>query len=203
MSYTKRNARRPFTAQARVRLLAALSAMMVAVLGAGCIEVGDQPTYPIEIFSEMHYSQAYRAQESPRHQGVESAVAFEEAGVDTVVEETAAEEQITAENYDVERAGELYRVNCSVCHGVNGLGDGPATQHITWSGSRWADVNGEPYNAPPDLLQSRTRMSPDATFGVVTNGIQLMPEFGPLLSDEERWQIVRYLFDEENGLGSD
>ena len=37
-------------------------------------------TYPIEIFTEMHYSQAYRSQEIPRLSGVESAVAYNGEG---------------------------------------------------------------------------------------------------------------------------
>jgi mono/diheme cytochrome c family protein len=32
-------------------------------------------------------------------------------------------------------------------------------------------------------------------FGLVTNGILVMPRFGPLLSEAERWDIVRYIFD--------
>lgn len=156
-------------------------------------------TYPIEIFTEMHYSQSYRSQEIPRLGGVESAVAYDGQGsAQAVLNVLPANE---AHPYDAEAGSELYRVNCAACHGVSGLGDGPAAAHITSPNSTFAD-GGSTYIAPPNLQDSRTRLSEDAMFSLVTNGILVMPRFGPLLSEEERWDVVRYIFDTSvSGLG--
>lgn len=170
-------------------LLIALASF--ALLATACVQ--DSGTYPIEIFTEMHYSQAFRSQEIPRLPGVASAVVYEGQGnVQDVLNVLPAN---IAHPYDAKAGAELFRVNCSVCHGTQGLGDGPAAGHITSTGSAWFADTGAAYNGPPNLQDSRTRLSEDAMFGIVTSGILVMPRFGPLLSEAERWDIVRYIFD--------
>jgi mono/diheme cytochrome c family protein len=190
--YISRNVRSRFAGR---RLLIALAS--VALLSAACVQ--ESGTYPIEIFTEMHYSQAYRSQEIPRLGGVESAVAYDgEGDAQTVLNVLPANE---AHPYDATAGAELYRVNCSACHGVGGLGDGKAAAHITSPNSTFAD-GGSTYPAPPNLQDSRTRINEDAMFSLVTNGILVMPRFGPLLSEEDRWDVVRYIFDTSgSGLG--
>ncbi|MDP6823940.1 MAG: cytochrome c [Dehalococcoidia bacterium] len=171
----------------------------VAILAAACVQ--ESGTYPIETFTEMHYSQAYRSQEIPRLPGVESAVAYNgEGNAQDVLEVLPANE---AHPYDAEAGAELYRVNCSVCHGVSGLGDGSAVAHIISANSAWAsDHNGVAYNAPPDLQELRDSRGETGMFSIVDTGGILMPKFGPLLSEAERWDIIRYIFDESGtGLG--
>ena len=157
-------------------------------------------TYPIEIFTEMHYSQSYRSQEIPRLPGVASAVAYDGQGnAQAILNVLPAKE---AHPYDSVAGAELYRVNCSVCHGLEGLGDGKAAAHITSPNSAWVTDTGSAYNAPPNLKDSRARLSEDAMFTLVSNGILVMPRFGPLLSEEELWDVVRYIFDTTGtGLG--
>ena len=178
------------------RLLIALAS--VALLAVACVQ--ESGTYPIEIFTEMHYSEAFRSQEIPRLPGVESAAAYNgEGNVQNVLNVLPANE---AHPYDAGAGAELFRVNCSVCHGVAGMGDGPAAAHITSPNSAWATDTGAPYGVPPNLQDSRTRLNEDAMFGIVSNGILVMPRFGPLLSEAERWDIVRYVFDTSGtGLG--
>ena len=47
------------------RALLPVAAVIVAVFGATACAVQETNTYPIEIFSEMHYSQSTRMQEPP------------------------------------------------------------------------------------------------------------------------------------------
>ncbi|MDA1258346.1 MAG: cytochrome c [Chloroflexi bacterium] len=180
----------------RKRVLLALAS--VALLSIACVQ--DSGTYPIEIFTEMHYSPAFRSQEIPRLGGVESAVVYDGRGnAEDVANILPAN---IAHPYDAKAGAELYRVNCAACHGAQGLGDGPAALHITSTGSAFAEENGVPYNAPPNLQVSRTVLNEDGVFGIVTGGIIVMPRFGPLLSEAERWDIVRYIFDNSaSGLG--
>jgi mono/diheme cytochrome c family protein len=188
-----RNVRSRFAGR---RLLIALASF--AILATACVQ--ESGTYPIEIFTEMHYSQAYRSQEIPRLSGVKSAVAYNgEGDAQTVSNILPARE---AHAYDAGAGAELFRVNCSACHGQAGLGDGPAAAHITSPNSAWATDNGSPYNGPPDLQVSRTVINEDAMFSIISNGILVMPRFGPLLSEAEIWDVVRYIIDTSGtGLG--
>ncbi len=105
--------------------------------------------------------------------------------------------------YDPEVAGELYRVNCSVCHGMSGMGDGPAAKHITSTGSIYAKQNdGKPYAQPTNLIELRAERTPEVWFAVMNSGVNVMPRFGALLSEEDIRDVIAYLFDEETGVGT-
>jgi len=104
--------------------------------------------------------------------------------------------------YSPERASELYRVNCAVCHGSAGLGDGPAAQHISNSFSYYASETGQAYPKPTNLQTTRVNKSEEVVFSIISNGIVVMPKWRSLLSEEERWDLVKYIFDEQTGLGS-
>ena len=180
----------------RRALLAALAA--IALAATACVQ--QNTTYPVEIFKEMHYAQFHHQQEPPRQDPVADNVTFLPAGgPDGVLNVPERRER----PYDAARAAELYRVNCSVCHGVNGEGNGPAAPHITSTESFYASQNnGTTYPAPPNLLQSRERLTEDTAFQIVNNGINVMPRFGGLMPEEDIWDVVRYIFDTSSGLGT-
>lgn len=76
----------------------------------------------------------------------------------------------------------LYTQNCAPCHGPDGK-----------SKTRMAaalEVK------PTDLTAEKTRNLKDGEiFWVITNGIEKsgMPDFGPTMSEEERWQTTIYV----------
>jgi mono/diheme cytochrome c family protein len=82
------------------------------------------------------------------------------------------------------RAGQtLYEEYCLQCHGVQGKGDGPAGLAI---------------NPPPADLTIHTApgVHPDGQlFEWISNGYpgSVMPAFGELLSEEQRWHLVNYI----------
>ena len=100
--------------------------------------------------------------------------------------------------YDPAVAAELYQVNCAACHGTGGQGDGPITPFLT---SAELTRDGNAYPAPPNLMDSRDVRVEDVVFSLMSNGINVMPRFDLLLTEEERWDLVAYIFDTENGLG--
>ena len=54
----------------------------------GCMDksgIQQTNTYPVEIFSEMHYSQAYKSQEPPRIEASEKAVVFKSSSDRTLL----------------------------------------------------------------------------------------------------------------------
>ncbi len=75
----------------------------------------------------------------------------------------------------------LYEANCAICHGPRGLGDGPAA----------FTLNPRPVNLQLHVPQhAEGEVHYWISEGVVGTG---MPAWKEQLSDEQRWQIVRYL----------
>jgi len=77
---------------------------------------------------------------------------------------------------------QLYKRNCSQCHGLFGLGDGPLASKL---------------NPPPSSFNDSSTMgslSPFKVFNTMGFGIDdtAMPSF-PMLSDEEKWNIAFYV----------
>lgn len=90
--------------------------------------------------------------------------------------------RVPSMRFDLERAAELYRTNCAVCHGTRGAGDGPA---------------GAALKPPPaSFLESERmeKMSPQRAFSATTFGVPgtAMVPF-PTLTVEERWQLSFYV----------
>ena len=173
--------------------------LMLASVTASACAVQESNTYPVETFSEMHYSQSFRMQEPPRLAPLADSVAFVSAGDASQVLNVPNKRERA---YDPAVASNLYRVNCSVCHGVSGLGDGNAARHITSANSFYATTQGTPYGAPPNLVDSAaTRLTErDTMVGFITSGAVVMPPFGKLLPEEDIRDIVNYIFDKETGL---
>lgn len=182
----------------RFVLTAGLLSLAAASVSACAFQ--ESNTYPVETFSEMHYSQSFRSQEPPRLAPPAESVVFASAGhPDTVLNVPDKRER----PYDPAVAGNLFRVNCSVCHGEFGLGDGKIVRHLTSTASFYATTNdGKVYGKPPNLVESAAeRLSArDTMVAFVTSGGRVMPPFGKLLSEEDIRDIVNYIFDDETGL---
>ncbi len=179
------------------RVFVPFAVLVVAVIGSTACAVQESNTYPIEIFSEMHYSQSTRMQEPPRLAPAEDAVPFRQIGTEEVLVVPERAER----PYDAGRARELYRVNCSTCHGMSGAGDGPASPHIVATDSYWATTNDAPYVGPANLIEKRETYDQDAMFNLVNNGVIVMPRFKHLLPEEDIREIVAYIYDQNTGVG--
>jgi mono/diheme cytochrome c family protein len=71
-----------------------------------------------------------------------------------------------------------YQINCAVCHGDAGMGDGPATKF------------GMPgINLTTDVTKGRTD---GYIFGMIRNGRGLMPTYNRI-EEPDRWDVVNYL----------
>ncbi|MFQ5860352.1 MAG: c-type cytochrome [Dehalococcoidia bacterium] len=165
---------------ARLWLLAlALALAMVALVGCR------QGSYSLDFFQEMHYQQSYRNQEPPRLSPPEGSVPITGKPVVLSREETAAlDNPIPLSPKVLEQGARLYQVNCSICHGAQGRGDGRVGDSLVQSG----------YTRPPDLAASTTVQRTDGgIFEIITNGVFVMPTFRNLLSEEERWVLVHYI----------
>jgi mono/diheme cytochrome c family protein len=80
---------------------------------------------------------------------------------------------------NVSKGKVLYETFCLVCHGEQGRGDGPLVPRIP---------------NPPAYSSKRVRdMAPGQIFHVITFGSGRMPPYAAQVSQDERWQIVRYV----------
>jgi len=71
-----------------------------------------------------------------------------------------------------------FQINCSVCHGEAGLGNGPATQY------------GMPgINLTTDITKARTD---GYIYGMIRNGRGLMPTYNRI-EEMDRWDVVNYV----------
>ena len=142
-------------------------------------------TYPADIFPEQHYQQSYKAQEPPRLSPPDGAVPI--TGREVVLDFAQADKTSNPlpRTKEVLTVGaERFRVNCSMCHGSQGLGDGPVGDRLVRDG----------YAMPPNLLADATQGRSDGgIFWVLSNGVVVMPDFSRMLSEQDRWAVVHYL----------
>lgn len=79
------------------------------------------------------------------------------------------------------RGAYFYEMNCLVCHGKQGHGDGPVGQKFVTK-------------SPVDLHKAYTQDQADGQlFFTLTRGRELMPFYRDALSTEERWHIINYV----------
>lgn len=147
--------------------------LMVGAIGCG------QGTYPLDIFYEMHYSQSYKSGEPPRLAGVENAVPW------SLPDGMGG---IPAPKSTAIHTGEyLYEVNCSMCHGASGKGDGPVLNLMM------QQYGYEPAVTADLTSQVVTAMGLQGIQGMMVSGITVMPSFSKLLTTEEMEMIAEYV----------
>ena len=93
----------------------------------------------------------------------------------------AVENPVPATPDSIERGKYFYEINCLVCHGASGTGDGPVGEKFVTK-------------APVDLNDPYTQDQADGQlFFTLTRGRALMPYYRDALSPSERWDVVNYL----------
>ena len=156
-------------AQRRVRvpgLVGLALALAAGLLAAGC----SQGAYPLDIFYEMHYQPSYKAHEPPRLSPPASAVPWYGAPAPAPTSFGGSGKHI-------------FETNCAMCHGVEGRGDGPVL------GRMIVDYGYQATDAAllnPDLTSEAARsLDREGLRGVVTGGVNVMPSFAKLLTEEQ------------------
>lgn len=80
----------------------------------------------------------------------------------------------------VARGRELYMINCFVCHGAEGQGDGPVIEHFGFTPVALNDAYVQ------DLADGQI-------FFTLTRGGIIMPFYRDALSPLERWHVINFL----------
>jgi mono/diheme cytochrome c family protein len=182
-----------------VKSVVHLSLLLVLLaLIAGCSTAGlSQGSYPVDFFTEMHYNQSFKLQEPPSLSAVSEAVPTTGREVNfTLAQARELENPFETTQATINQGSQLFEINCSVCHGTSGQGDGPMKDHLATAGYR---------SAPADLTSSgpSAAKSEGEIYLVITNGFAkayglpvnqfVMPPFQKLLAPEDRWAIVSYI----------
>jgi len=88
---------------------------------------------------------------------------------------------VPADAVSVARGSELFRINCMMCHGPEGKGNGPVAAYLQ---NKPADLSGV-------AVQS---LSDGAIFMVISTGVPgKMPALNENLLVRERWDVVNYV----------
>lgn len=156
--------------------------VVVAVLASACVGT---PGYVVDIFPEMHYSPAVRPQEPPRLSAPVDSVPVTGKEVPYTLEEARPLKSPLPDGPEaVARGVQVYLVNCAVCHGATGHGNGPMAERFAQAGA----------TLPVDFTSERVLNRSDGEiFYYITSGTGFMPRFGPLLSPEDRWALVQVI----------
>jgi mono/diheme cytochrome c family protein len=89
---------------------------------------------------------------------------------------------VPADSASVARGAELFHINCTQCHGVDGKGNGPIAAFLQ---------NKKPADLTGPIVQS---LSDGAIFMVITDGRPgAMPALNENLTVRERWDVVNYI----------
>jgi mono/diheme cytochrome c family protein len=161
--------RRPF---ARLALVGAFVTVptLIGLLFAYSVLVIPLPNQMVDQLSTGH-------QQGPRLAAPADAVPVQGP---VLIGGKPASEPVPATANSLQRGGVLFDINCVMCHGQTGAGDGPLAKY---------------YNPPPaNLTSERVQAIPDEQlFMVLTQGWGRMPSIGENLRPVERWDVVNHL----------
>ena len=165
-----------------------LSAALLVL--AACIPSG--PTYPVDFFHEMHYTEAYRLGEPPRLAPPDQAVPVTGRGpIVTQAEAANLTNPLTASPDVIAHGEALFKRNCQMCHGATAEGNGIVGAYFQAAGTR------VPANLVGDVVKGRTdgQLYASITFGTgeLQRGAGVMPPFGHLLASDDIWSLITYI----------
>lgn len=133
----------------------------------------------IDWVSFMEIQPTYKQMENPlpvpaRSIPVEGAIAIPGMGMPL--------NPTVADAASIQRGAELFAINCQMCHGVAGDGNGSVAPFL---------IRFKPANLTTDVAQSKEDGS---LFLTISNGIEgRMPALNENLTVSERWDVVNFL----------
>jgi mono/diheme cytochrome c family protein len=168
--------------------------MIFVVVGVlfGVVLLFTYDVIKIEWVSFMELQPSYGTQEEPRPIPAQSIPVEGPAYIPGV---GAPENPVPADDTSIARGAELFAINCQMCHGETGEGNGTISAFL---------VKKKPANLTSELVQSK---SDGSLFLTISNGIfnpnntlfpgvefsGQMPPLNENLTVRERWDVVNYV----------
>jgi len=155
-------------------------------------------SHAVVVFSEMHYSPAYDDQEGPTIGPPTDSIPVTGGEIKYTAEEYKLLRMSgSSENsYQQDEAEEIYRVNCSVCHGESLQGDGAVAKYLTRGASPANLIDGSAAEATEGEIFAWISYGSRTGFALEMAGQSnptAMPTFNRLLTEKERWHLVEYI----------
>jgi mono/diheme cytochrome c family protein len=91
----------------------------------------------------------------------------------------AIQNPVPADSASIERGRTQFQINCAVCHGPEGMGNGPATKYGV-------------YPFPIGKGTPATNYTDGYIFGMIRNGRNNMPPYNRI-EEHDRWDIINYI----------
>lgn len=160
-----------------------------AVALAAVLSACNPGSYPVDLFSEMHYSPSQRLLQPNRLAAPDDAVPVNGGRVEVTYDQARSLANPVASSNSALAVGKrVYDVNCSMCHGQSLHGDGPVAPFFKAPGPNVVPV------PPPDLTSARVvSLSDGELYWKITYGQGNMPAFHDLLTDQDVWSLVAYM----------
>ncbi len=80
----------------------------------------------------------------------------------------------------IKAGAKVYKQFCVACHGSSGKGDGPGSKAL----------NPKPADHTSERVQAQTD---GELFWKITNGKGMMTAWGPMIKEDQRWDLVNYV----------
>ena len=129
--------------------------------------------------SFMEIQPAYKQMEDPLLPP-EHSIPIE--GAITIPGMGAPQNPTLADEDSIARGAELYNINCKMCHGIEGKGNGTIAPFL---------INFKPANLTSEVVQSK---SDGSIFLTISNGLEgRMPALNENLTVSERWDVVNFV----------
>jgi mono/diheme cytochrome c family protein len=135
----------------------------------------------VDFRSFMEVQPSIRYQEPPRRLPAEGAVPLSQPAYLDGNQSPA--NPVPADGVSLQRGAILFSLNCAVCHGAQGHGDGPVTQFWRQDARR-----------PANLTDPRIGQYADGVlYGIVTQGFGGMPPLRENMNEREYWDVINYV----------
>jgi mono/diheme cytochrome c family protein len=135
--------------------------------------------------SDMVFSPAIGYQEGPRRAAPVDAVPVQGQAV---IPQELPVNPVPVDEVSLQRGRVLYSMQCELCHGDTGRGDGPLASYFS--------------RTPENLAGAKTAAEFDGSvYLVIQNGFGQMPALAENLTVQERWDVINYIraFSETDG----
>lgn len=150
----------------------------LAVIGGGTLVLFSYDLVKLDWVSFMEIQPSYKPMEDPLPVAVHSVPVEGAAFVSGM---GAPVNPVAVDDISLQRGAQLYNINCAICHGSGGMGDGVISTFLT---VKPADLTSEPVQT----------LSDGALFLTVSNGVTgNMPALNENLSVRDRWDVVNFV----------